>query len=450
MRPSWRLAFVPAAAAALVAGMVSAGTASVTSGMSSANESSRGAMQLSDVRASPGDLDASFGDDGKVTTRFAKPSSAWGEAIQADGKIVVAGETDGKFALARYNHDGSLDASFGGDGKVTTRFAAPSWAWAAATQGSGKIVVAGVTHFPYSRFALARYNPDGTLDTSFGGDGRVTTHFAVRSNDEARALAIRNGKILVAGVTAVGHSMFALARYNTDGTLDTSFGDDGKVTTHFAVLSNDGANAVAIQSNGRILVGGRSIHFFGELDLIPLFALARYTTTGKLDATFGHHGKVTTEFHPGSYDEVRAVAILGNGKILAAGDSYSVDGAFALTRYKPDGKLDASFGGDGKVTTEFAADSDDEAHAMAIQADGRIVAAGSATAWESEVSTFALARYKQDGTLNGAFGENGTVTTEFTLGSSDGANGIGIQADGKIVAAGESSGDFAVARYLSA
>src|SRR6266542_4476130 len=179
----------------------------------------------------------------------------------------------------------------------------------------------------------------GDLDPTFGGDGEVTTHFTAWSDESANAVAIQaDGKIVAAGGTfsAFYHDKFALARYNADGTLDTSFGGDGKVTTHFAAGSEDGAHAVAIQANGKIVAAGNS-HLSNER-----FALARYNSDGKLDTSFGGDGKVTTRFAAGSYDFASAVAIQPDGKVVAAGDSSSpflYFDKFALARYNSDGKL---------------------------------------------------------------------------------------------------------------
>jgi uncharacterized delta-60 repeat protein len=404
--------------------------------------------------APPGDLDPTFDGDGKVTTDFAGIFEIAGAvAIQGDGKIVAAGtaaDVSGisDFALARYNTDGSLDPTFDGDGKVTTDFAGASdEANAISIQGDGKIVAAGVARIGLNGpqdFALARYNTDGSLDTAFDGDGKVTTDFA-GANDQAHAVAIQgDGKIVAAGVAGdviSGTNDFGLARYNANGSLDTTFGGDlplpvpgdGKVTTDFAGPT-DQAFGVAIQGDGKIVAAGLSGSDF---------ALARYNSDGSLDTAFDGDGKVTTDF-AGPTDQAHAVAIQGDGKIVAAGFAGS-DFDFALARYNTDGSLDTTFGGDGKVTTDFAGSgSRDEAHAVAIQGDGKIVAAGLAVV--SGIFDFALARYRADGSLDTIFSGDGKVTTDFA-GDFDVANGVVIQANGRIVAAGFAGDDFALARY---
>ena len=175
-------------------------------------------------------------------------------AIQADGKILVAGVGMRNFAVARYNSNGTLDTSFDGDGKLTTDFGGSDYVSGMAIQADGKIVVAGGSN---SDFAVARYNSNGTLDTSFDGDGKLTTDF--RGYDLANTMAIQaDGKILVAGGS---DSDFAVARYNSNGTLDTSFDGDGKLRINFSD-GYDFANSMAIQTDGRIVLAGTNSRDF--------------------------------------------------------------------------------------------------------------------------------------------------------------------------------------------
>jgi uncharacterized delta-60 repeat protein len=304
------------------------------------------------------DLDPTFGTGGKITTDFSgRCDGASALALQSDGKIVVAGTSGtgcqpfvgnfvlphyefGDFAVARYNHDGSLDATFASGGKVTTDFFGGSDnATAVALQSSGKIVVAG---FADNDFALARYNSDGSLDTSLGTGGKVNTDFS-GGTDEAWTLAVQSdGKIVVAGWTRVGSSAdFALARYNSDGSLDATFGSAGKVTTDFSG-GCDGISALGIQSDGKVVVAGRTGTDCGG-GTFPTgdFALARYNSDGSLDATFGNGGRVTTPFpYPFWFGWASALALQPDGKIVAGG-TYFVN--FGLLRYNSDGSLDTTF-----------------------------------------------------------------------------------------------------------
>ena len=266
-------------------------------------------------------------------------------AIDADGNIVVAGysiqgsATGYDFALAQYNADGTLDTTFGTGGKVTTDFTGGSdGANGLAIQADGKIVVAG--HSSRSDvtgqdFALARYNTDGSLDANFDGDGKVVTHIGPPTADlGSDVVALQTGgKILVTGYSyqSTQDQNFALAQYNADGTLDTTFGTGGKVTTDFTGGSDE-ANGLAIQADGKIIVVGRS--YRGDVTNYD-FALARYNIDGSLDTSFGTDGKVTTDFAGGS-DEVTGVAIQGDGQIVVAGCSFQGSPTgydFALARY---------------------------------------------------------------------------------------------------------------------
>ncbi len=348
---------------------------------------------------------------------------------------------------------GDLDPTFGMHGLVTTDFESDNAGYGMAVQTDGKIVVVGNSHSGDQRdFAVARYNTDGSLDTSFDGDGKLTTDFYWSSNDFAYGMVIQaNGRIVVAGGSYTGgRNSFAVARYNPDGSLDTSFDEDGKLTTYFSSSSSDIAKGVAIQADGKIIAAGRSYSY----DPSPNedFAVARYNSDGSLDRSFGGDGKTTADLGS-SAEWANGVAIQADGKIVAAGMSYSANReVFAVARCNPDGSLDTSFSGDGKLTTDFGAD--ESARGVAIQADGKIVVAGYSYVYGGSggPGDFAMARYDADGSLDTSLDGDGKLTTDFGLSSDDGANGVAIQADGKIVVAGWSHNgsdyDFAVARYL--
>ncbi|MDA9941056.1 delta-60 repeat domain-containing protein [Luminiphilus sp.] len=351
------------------------------------------------VAAAAGDLDTTFGTDGKVTTDFnGLTDEARSVAIQSDGKLVVAGiSIEGsqidessfwRFALARYNVNGSLDTSFGGGGKVTTAIGGYiDEAYSVAIQSDGKIVGAGTSLIGLNDvFALVRYNTDGTLDNSFDSDGKVTTEHGSGSG-YAYSVAIQSDdKIVAAGYVA--DAGFALVRYNTDGALDNSFGTDGKVYAGFDPARDSVAYSVAIQSDGKIVAAGWS-----ENGSNTDFALARYSSDGTLDNSFDSDGKVTTAIGSGK-DIARSVAIQSNGKIVAAG--WSENGSntdFALARYSSDGTLDNSFDSDGKVTSAIGSGKE-IARSVAIQSNGNVVAVGwSSSAGYSSNSDFALLRY---------------------------------------------------------
>ena len=403
-----------------------------------------GALILSKaVGAASGDLDPTFGNGGKVTTIFGGDDRAMCVVIQVDGKIVVAGSSSGSgnndFVLTRYNQDGTLDTMFGSGGKVVTDFGGNDSAHALLVQPDGKLVTAGAGSSG-ADFALARYNTSGTLDTSFGTGGKVTTNFG--ATDSANALVIQtDGKLVAAGASG---SDFALSRYNADGTLDTSFGTGGKITTDFGAA--DSANALVIQADGKLVAAGASGSDF---------ALARYNANGTLDTFFGTGGKVITNI--GADDSVNALVLQTDGELIAAGSSAFNPvcftfpcpsyGYFALARYTPAGTLDPSFGNSGQVTTDIGGHA--YGYAITIQADGKILVGGASQG--SSNLDFTLARYLPSGPLDSTFGTAGKVVTSSS--GNDYVRGIALQGDGKIVAAGFSdasgSNEFLMARYLN-
>jgi uncharacterized delta-60 repeat protein len=370
-----------------------------------------------------------------------------GVTLQADGKILLAGSSsngvDIDFALVRYNDDGTLDASFGGDGRVVTSFgASDDNGFSVTLDGADRILVAGYTGSGASaEFAVARYNSDGSLDTSFDGDGLIST--GLLGDDLGQSVKVQSdGKIVIGGYSFNGSSFdFSIVRYNDDGSLDTSFDGDGKVTVGIAF--HDASYSIALQSDGKIVAAGHSLTGIGIND----FAIVRYNTDGSLDTTFSGDGRVTTDFG-GTNDVGQSVAVQADGKIVVAGISSTGPNAdFAVVRYNADGSLDTSFDGDGLVKTGFGAGSD-AGITVALQADGKILVAGSS--FNGTDTDFAIVRYNIDGSLDTTFDGDGKVTTQIGASSDDGF-GIAIQADGKIVVSGSSFNgsdyDFAVARY---
>jgi uncharacterized delta-60 repeat protein len=348
--------------------------------------------------------------------------------------------------LRAYAAAGDLDPTFGNGGKVTTDFGGSDVANALAIQSDGKIVVAGNTSD--LSLVLARYNVNGSLDTTFGTGGSIVTGL-LRGSD---VVIQPDGKIVVAGNSFSPQTDidFAVARFTSNGGLDTSFGIGGIVTTDFSGEA-DQAFAVALQSNGKIVAVGRAFNF--NNGTFVDFALARYNSDGSLDAGFGSGGKVTTHFGFRDNEQALDVAIQPDGKIIAAGTVVisATFSDFALARYNSNGSLDTGFGSGGKVTTDFFFD-DDVANGLALQSDGRIVAAGFAANPNTFSFDFALARYNSDGSLDTGFGSGGKVTTDF-FSDFDSIDAIAIQVNGKIIAAGSArvglatQADFALARY---
>lgn len=342
-----------------------------------------------------GELDPSFGEGGVVTMNVMGNWDVGRDlVIQRDGNIVVAGGGYSQVYLVRFHHDGSLDTSFGAGGSVQIPLGGSPGA--IALQADGKIVYAGSA----GHFAMARYHHDGTLDPTFGTNGTVTTDIAGDS-DSATTVGIQaDGKIVVAGwVQPPNNPSFytdvALVRYNPDGSLDTSFGTDGTVVTSFGTY--DGAYDLAIAPDGKIVVAGRADMFY--------LLVARYTSEGRLDPTFGDGGKVVSRLLYGEDDA--SLLIQADGKILAAGktDGNEPGYAFAVARYHPDGRLDTSFGNSGLVATDMG--GDEEIREIVLQPDGRIVAFGKTHVDYN--SYLALARYENSVTATLDFNANGEV-----------------------------------------
>jgi uncharacterized delta-60 repeat protein len=401
--------------------------------------------------ATGGNLDITFGTGGKVTTDFLRSHDhASALAIQPDGKIIAAGSADESlfttsFALARYNTDGSLDSTFGNGGRIITYLSSYAAVDALAIQPDGKIIAAGGAHVgpPGGSSALLRYNADGSLDSTFGGRDNIIKDFLGGGSWAGAVVIQSDGKIVIAGVLYGADWDFALARYDSEGRLDTTFGINGMVRTDFSG-PRDYATGLAILADGKIIAAGVA-GSTGKKD----FALARYNNDGTVDTTFGINGKVTTDFF-GSDDEAYDLVIQSDGSIVLAGsaDQDPLPTAFALARYKPDGSLDSTFGNGGRITTSFSNDA--EANSLVIQLDGKIVTAGVADGVTGN-KDFAIARYKTDGTLDASFGADGKVTIDF-LGGDDEAYAMAIQSDGKIVMAGDTGAstnnqDFALARF---
>lgn len=385
----------------------------------------------------PGDLDPAFSLDGKTVLQDA--GNGYPEvAVQADGRIVMAGPPG--FLLRRVLANGAPDRSFGNDGEVTTGFGGTASASATALQPDGRIVVAGRAS---GALALARYLPDGTLDDSFSGDGRVVTG----QDGYVDGLAVQpDGRIVAAGWAGGGG--FALARFNSDGSPDDSFSGDGRLVLQVG----DGASGLALAPDGGIVVAGTS---FADAPFPGgAVAVARLTPNGTLDPSFAGDGVSTTQYSAFG-DLANDVVVQPDGSVVTAGigwvraGEYDYRGKFELARLTPDGELDSTFSG-GTARTGFGTGfaSDAYARALALQPDGKLVAAGEAG------RDFALARYNGDGTPDDTFSGDGKLVTSFsnppeeyrnTLGATD----VALAPDGKIVAGGSRNfrREWMISRY---
>lgn len=394
-----------------------------------------------------GTLDASFDEDGMVTTEFGSYKSAIRAiALQEDGKIIAAGSTYNtgsyhRFALTRYNCDGSIDTSFGTDGKVVGTNAEEKMAITSIfVQPDGKIVGSGIIYKNYfnSEFMLVRFNPDGSPDEDFGNNGLLS----MTSTNINCVKMQADGKIVAAGFRYFSNNQrdMAVLRFNPDGTFDQTFGQNGMYVTN--VGARDFANALDLLPDGRILVGG-AIFNGSHSD----FCLMRLMPDGNRDQGFGLDGIASYDYDED--DEIISVRVQPDGKILFSGfTGDDGDYSFALMRVHHDGQVDHDFGDDGFITGPGA----NLATSLEIQSDGKILVSGS---YQSETGKeVALSRYLSDGTPDAEFGENGLMTTAAA--PSCQANAMLIQPDGKILLGGEAGStggsynpDFALMRYHS-
>jgi uncharacterized delta-60 repeat protein len=401
-----------------------------------------------------GSLDPAWSGDGIATTAFAGGDAVPRAAVAlSDGSIVTAGHAEGqfRFALAKYTPGGALDTSFDGDGRVVTTIAGADSAQAFALARDGnKLVVAGLARVGTSRhFAIARYNADGSPDLSFSGDGQLTEPMGADGNCEggyfsgALGVAVNQGQIVAAGCAIEGGvTKIATARWNSGGTLDTdadgtpgiSWSTDGKRLDAIPGAGYSRAFAVVIDGGGRVLVGGTG-SISGED-----FAILRYAPTGTLDNTFDGDGVVTTSI--GSGARITALALQSDGRIVAAGpfDPGAETDRFVVARYTTGGALDATFGG-GTVETGFGPEAA-FATSVAVQPDGKIVAGG-------YVGTgMGLVRHLPGGALDTTFGSGGKVSTAHGFPNAvsfSELTGLALSGDRIVLAGGQSS--FVVSRY---
>lgn len=405
------------------------------------------------VRGPAGSLDTSFAAGGRAITAVGNGEDvAQALAVQADGKLIAVGSSVSAagtedFAVVRYERDGTLDATFGTGGKVLIDFAGkPDLARAVAVQDDGKIVVAGsaTSAANEEHFALARLNPNGSLDAAFGTGGKATATFS--GADRAQAVLLTPSGIVVGGQASFGSDAsgvdYALARFTNAGTLDASFGSGGKVTTSVkSGNATDSVRALARQGDKIVAVGGE-----GD------FTAARFTNAGTLDASFGSGGRIGG-FFESSIGTANAVLVDAQGRLVLAGQSQNDT---ALVRLSANGTLDDSFGEGGQVVLALSADNWDAATALALQSDGKLVLGGWVYEGSSSAGNFALTRLLPNGQRDASFGEGGTTVTSVAPGSkADEARALVLQSDERVpivraVLAGvrnDQNQDFALTRY---
>ena len=381
---------------------------------------------------------------GKVVTDIGSGTNDEGSSVtvQGDGKIVVAGYSGNgssrDFAVVRYNTNGTLDTSFGTGGKLVTDIGSRTNDFGySVTVWADKILVAGESN---GDFAVVRYNANGTLDTSFGTGGKLVTDIGSGSFDRGYSVIMQGDKIVVAGYSDSGGSdNFAVVRYNTNGTLDNSFGTGGKLVPAIGSGTNDVGQNVTVQADGKIVVAGYSGNGSSAN-----FAVVRYDANGSLDAGFGTGGKLATDIGNATEDQGNSVIMQGD-KIVVAG--FSTSGGsnnFAVVRYDTNGTLDTGFGTDGKLVTDIGSGTNDFGNSVTVQ-DDKIVVAGYSDSGGS--NNFAVVRYNTNGTLDTTFDTDGKLVTDIGSSTNDVGRSVTVQADGKIVVAGTSDNNFAVVRY---
>ena len=424
-------------------------------------------------------LDLSFGSGGTVRDSIngggGFDDRVFAIAIQSDGKIVVAGRSEAPtalhwtFALARFDTDGTLDNTFGTGGTVRTYINGGQNTDDEATdlliQPNGYIVAGGFTYISLStgvQFALARYDANGNLDNNFGSSGGTvrTPVGGVDGLAQSNAIARQSdGKIVMAGFCEAppGHRTFALARFTADGSLDGSFGSGGTLRGVFNTLSggSSSAQAIAVQTDGKIVIAGTSPPGY-------TFAVARFDSSGNPDSTFGVNGVATTTITGGSgtFDLLLALALQPDGRIVLAGESQDTLShvTFAVARLNANGTMDNTFGTNGSARNSVSGPNLGNCFgtSVALQPDGKIVMAG--TSYDSAGNAaFAVMRFDSTGKPDNTFGINGTTRNAIAGGggTDDAASSVGVLADGRIVAAGMSTGPndhpgtaLAVSRYI--
>jgi uncharacterized delta-60 repeat protein len=410
-------------------------------------------FNVSVCSAQSGALDTTFGTNGHTIFNFSSSTHDYTSAmaIQGDGKIVLAGSKESTvtsdFAIARANSDGAPDLSFGVAGKISMRLdTLDSYVRAIAFQ-NGKIIIAGSAGNGYaSAILLIRLNPNGTFDSTFDSDGIVTTFWGSDRSGASCVSVQPDGKLVVGGAceTPGGNSRFAIFRFNSDGSLDSTFGSNGRIITGIPG-AYAGARCVVTQDDGKILLGGT----VGSSQARNNFILMRCSGEGTIDSTFGLNGIVVADFYHND-DNLGSIVIQEDGKILVCGtsDSLNYGWSLAMSRYLQNGTLDNTFGNAGQI--KLAADTARTCGgAVLVQSDHKILVAGSLNYRNAPFnpaammikSSTAVFRFNGDGSLDNTFGVNGFQVTDLGF-DSESPCAIAMQSNDKIVVAGTTFHDY--------
>lgn len=403
-----------------------------------------------------GSLDTSFDQDGIWFPDFnQRHPSFYTLLLQPDDKVVTAGEIGNRFTVMRYSDQATFDSTFAQNGELALS-TGDSWVRGLAAQPDGKLLVGGYistdNYDSNSEWTLLRYLPDGTIDSNFGTAGKTVTHFyADESNNRIQSIVLQpDSKIVAAGRAFLAGGFWGLpglglTRYLADGSPDPTFENDGKVDLRIDLQMDDDTHALALQPDGKIVVGGST-----SAENYDSFALVRVNADGTLDTTFGQAGMAIADFAAES--TLRSLVRQSDGKWLVAGRVYDPENytyRFGLARFLADGVLDESFGEGGKVTASFG--QSDGAYALLIQPDDKIVVGGDA---DSETSSghfnFTLLRYNSDGIPDTTFAQNGIASTSLGEYFDHKLRVLSLQGNQILAAGGVSDGynrDFALLRY---
>jgi uncharacterized delta-60 repeat protein len=402
--------------------------------------------------AQSGTLDNSFDVDGIVTTSPGAYSTAEAVGIQTDGKIVVGATvifgTNSGITLLRYNANGSLDNTFNVTGVAHTDFNnSTEYCTAVAVQPDGKIVASGYSIDAFSEHfaATVRYNVDGTIDQSFGSGGKVLSQYLNTDSYAQDMILQQDGKIVLCGVTkdSLGKNIMLAIRYNSNGSIDSSFDNDGMVVVDFTGYGAD-CSSIALQPDGKLVLAGTNNNVIGNSKMV----LVRLNTNGSLDNTFDTDGKQNSIANA---CQAYSTKLQSDGKIIVAGNIYVNNAGtdFIVLRYNTDGSVDSSFGIDGVVIKDVGL-YQDFCLSVSVESSGNIILAGASRMSQQADANFTLLRLNSLGILDTSFNSNGIVITPIASAETI-INDIAVQPDGKIVAAGykalNNDSEIMMARY---
>lgn len=397
-----------------------------------------------------GSPDTNFNGTGVLVNNFGnRVAQANAVALQSDDKIVVAGSYQtgcsggGEVALCRLNVDGTLDPSFGNGGRLVMAFGtAISAANALVIQSDGRIVITGTAYDGTNYSTLvARFLPNGLLDSSFGNGGSVITSIGTNSSTPSCITLQEDGKILVAAQANMNGNDFAILRYTTNGALDASWNGTGKLLT---VIGSGGdlMSAIAVQLDGKVIVSGGS-----EIGAAK-FSMIRCASNGALDNSFGSLGRVATEIGSGTQDIGYGMVLQPDQKIVLAGadavppvNQYQV----ALLRYNPNGTLDPTFGNNGAAIAQIGV-GNSYAQSLARQTDGKLVAG--CRIQNGSFYKFGVARFLGNGTLDTTYGYGGVNSFDFDTGTNEILSAMALDSQGRAVMVGNVENLFTVVRVL--